>query len=221
MGGTPGNWAGAGRAVTLALEDVALTMAGNLGYLGEAQVLEADRPRIGNHLFGGFGRDFATSDGRRVMLLTLTPRHFRDLGRVTGLTETFTELERLLEADFSQDGDRYAHREVLASLVSRWFAGHTLAEVTRLLAETSVLWSVYRSFGERVGDPEVTGNPVLSTVDQPGVGPLLVPASPLVTAGARPSAAAPALGADTAAVLTELLGLSAAQLTALASDRVI
>jgi 2-methylfumaryl-CoA isomerase len=212
---------GAGRAVTLALEDVALAMAGHLGFLGEAQVLGADRPRIGNHLFGGFGRDFATSDGQRVMLVTLTPRHFRDLAAVTGLSATFTELERLLDADFSQDGDRYAHREVIAALLSRWFAGHTLAEVTRLLGGTSVLWSRYRSFAEVVSDPQVTGNSVLSQVDQPGVGPLLVPASPLVTAGAGPAATAPALGADTAAVLTELLGLSAAQIRALAGERVI
>jgi 2-methylfumaryl-CoA isomerase len=98
---------GEGRAITLALEDVALAVAGHLGFLAEAQ-LGMDRPRIGNYLYGGFARDFATADGARIMLVPLTPRHFADLAEVTGLAGTFAELERPLGADFSTDGDRYA-----------------------------------------------------------------------------------------------------------------
>ena len=101
--------------ITLALEDVALAVSGHLGFLAEAQVTGVDRPRIGNHLYGGFARDFGTADGERVMVVALTRRHFADLARVTGLAATFAELERLLHADFSTDGDRCAHREVLAA----------------------------------------------------------------------------------------------------------
>jgi 2-methylfumaryl-CoA isomerase len=47
---------GAGSVITLALADVALAVAGHLGFLAEAQVTRTSRPRIGNHLFGGLGR---------------------------------------------------------------------------------------------------------------------------------------------------------------------
>jgi 2-methylfumaryl-CoA isomerase len=73
---------GAGSEITLALADVALAVAGHLGFLAEAQVNGAERPRIGNHLYGGFARDFLTSDGERVMVVALPRRHFADLAAV-------------------------------------------------------------------------------------------------------------------------------------------
>ena len=78
---------GAGRAITLPLADVALAVTGNLGFLAEGR-LSAGRPRIGNHLYGGFARDFTTGSGDSVLVVTLTARHYADLARVTGRTET-------------------------------------------------------------------------------------------------------------------------------------
>ena len=212
---------GAGSAVTLALADVALAVAGHLGFLAEAQVSGTDRPRIGNHLYGGLARDFATAGGERVMVVVLTARHLADLGAATGLAGTFGELERLLGADFGQDGDRYRHREVLCALLEPWFAGRTLAEVERSLAGTSVLWSRYRRFTDLAADGTLTASPLLAEIDQPGVGPLLAPGSPLAMDGTTGPRPAPALGADTGAVLTGLLGLSAADIGALAGRGII
>ena len=212
---------GAGAAVTLALADVALAVAGHLGFLAQAQVTGTGRPRIGNHLYGGLARDFATGDGERVMVVALTRRHFADLGTATGLAGTFAELERLLGADFGQDGDRYRHREVLCALLEPWFAGRTVAEVERDLAGTSVLWSRYRRFTDLVADGTLAASPLLAEVDQPGVGPLLAPGSPLAMDGTIGPFPAPVLGADTAAVLTGLLGLSAAEVAALAGHGII
>jgi 2-methylfumaryl-CoA isomerase len=212
---------GAGSATTLALSDVALAVAGHLGFLAEVQVTGTDRPRIGNHLYGGLARDFATAAGERVMVVALTRRHFADLAAATGLAGTFAELERLLGADFGEDGDRYRHREVLCALLQPWFAGRTVAEVERDLAGTSVLWSRYRRFTDLVADGTLAASPVLDQISQPGVGPLLAPGSPLVMDGATGPRPAPALGADTAEVLTTLLGLSAADVRALAERGVI
>jgi len=195
---------GDGRPITLALEDVALAIAGHLGFLAEAQ-LGATRPRIGNHLYGGFARDFATADGERVMVVALTGRHFRDLAEVTGLASTFAELEKLLGADFSADADRYAHREVIAALLARWFAGRTLSEVTSDLDGTSVLWARYRSFTDLITAPDVAANPLLREIDQPGAGRILAPGSPLAQPGVGDVDPAPALGADTAHILAALL----------------
>jgi 2-methylfumaryl-CoA isomerase len=212
---------GAGSAITLALADVALAVAGHLGFLAEVQVTGTDRPRLGNHLYGGLARDFATADGERVMVVVLTRRHFADLGAATGLDGAFAELERLLGADFGEEGDRYRHRQVITALLEPWFAGRGLAEVERDLAGTSVLWSRYRRFTDLVTDGTLAASPLLAEIDQPGVGPLLAPGSPLATDGTTGPRPAPALGADTATVLTGLLGLSAADIGALTDRGII
>ena len=54
-----------------------LAAVGNLGYVGDVQINGRARPAIGNDLYGSFGRDFATADGRRVMIIALTPRQWR------------------------------------------------------------------------------------------------------------------------------------------------
>jgi 2-methylfumaryl-CoA isomerase len=212
---------GAGSRITLALSDVALAVAGHLGYIAEAQVSGTERPRIGNHLYGGLARDFRTADGHRVMVVALTPRHFADLAAATGLTEMFASLERLLGADFRQDSDRYQHRKVITALLEPWFASRRLADVERDLAAASVLWSPYRRFTDLVNDGTLAANPLMQEISQPGVGPLLAPGSPLAMDGATAVGPAPVLGADTASVLTGRLGLSAADVRSLAERGIV
>jgi 2-methylfumaryl-CoA isomerase len=196
---------GAGRAITLALADVALAVTGHLGLLAEAQLAGAGRPRIGNHLYGGFAREFRTDGGDCVMVVTLTARHFADLTRVTGLAETFAGLEKLLGADFGKDGDRYRHREVIAALLDPWFAARGVGEIAAAFAGTSVLWERYRTFAELAADPDLLRNPLVRLINQPGVGPALATGTPLAQPGVGEVRPAPALGADTGAVLGELL----------------
>jgi len=197
---------GQGRAITLPLADVALAVTGHLGFLAEAGLAGAGRPRIGNHLYGGFARDFRTRRGDSVMIVTLTARHFADLARVTGLTETFGGLEKLLGADFAAESDRYEHREVIAALLAPWFARHTVAEIAAAFAGTSVLWERYRTFAELAADPDLLDNPLVRLVDQPGIGAVLATGSPMAQPGVSGVSPAPVLGADTAAVLAGLRG---------------
>lgn len=212
---------GTGSEITLALADVALALAANLGFLAEAQVNGADRPRIGNQLYGSFGRDFQTADGKRIMIVALTRRHFADLASLTNLTATFAELERLLRADFTDEGDRYRHRQVIADFLEPWFADRTLAEVEPALADTSVLWARYQSFADIASDGNLGKNPLLSQISQPGVGSVYAPPSPLVMEGAGGPRPAPELGADTEPVLTTLLGLTTADVHALAERGIV
>jgi 2-methylfumaryl-CoA isomerase len=210
---------GQGRRLRIALADVALATAGNLGLLGEAAVNGVDRPRIGNHLYGGFARDFATSDGRRIMIVTLTGRHFADLAALTGRSEVFAELERLLAADFGTDDDRYRHRETIAALIEPWFAERTSAAAMEALGRTSVLWAPYRTFTEALR--AAAGNPLLSELDQPGVGCHPAPGSPIRAGQDDPAARpAPVLGADTAEVLRES-GLTDAEITDLRVHNIV
>ena len=195
---------GEGRSITLPLADVALAVTGHLGFLAEAQAGGTGRPRIGNHLYGGFARDFITDDGDSVIICLLTARHFRDLAAATGLTQTFAELAKALEADFTTDAGRYEHREVIAALLSPWFARHTVKEISDAFEGTSVLWERYRTFAELAADPALAENPLVRLVDQPGIGRVLATGIPLAQPGTKDVAPAPELGADTEAVLAEL-----------------
>jgi 2-methylfumaryl-CoA isomerase len=199
---------GAGRAITLPLADVALAVTGNLGFLAEGRLAAEGksgvRPRIGNHLYGGFAREFRTGSGDTVMVVTLTARHYADIARVTGRSEALAAVEGALGADFSTDAGRYEHREVIAALLAPWFGGHTTSEVCEALAGTSVLWEQYRTFAELAADPATLANPLVGLIDQPGIGQILGTGIPLAQPGtAQAPVPAPVLGADTDAVLRE------------------
>ncbi|MEY8015282.1 CoA transferase [Mycobacterium servetii] len=213
---------GAGARITLALEDVALATAGNLGLLTEPQVTGTQRERLGNAIYGQYGQDFTSRDGATFMVVTLTGRHFRDLVAVTGTGDAVAALAGALGVDFADEGDRYRYRDVLSGLFAVWFAEHTADEITAALADTTVLVERYRTFAQAAASPKVTANPLFSRLDQPGVGEYLAPGLPAAFDGTHPAGApAPALGQDTAAVLAERLGLSAADIDRLADANTI
>ncbi|GAA4736836.1 CoA transferase [Actinomycetospora chibensis] len=200
---------GRGRRMRIALHDVALAMAGNLGFLAEAQVGGVERRRMGNYLYGGFARDFTTRDGGRVMIVALTARHWQDLLRVSELGGPVKALEDGVGADFSTEDDRFAYREVLAGLFAKWIADLDLVDVESRLEGTSLLWSRYRTFTDLVADGGVAirDNPLIDVVDQPGVGEHFVPASPIALGASRtPVVRAPVLGEHSASVVGEWLG---------------
>jgi len=198
---------GRGSRIRLPLDDVALATAANLGFLTEAMVNGAQRRRIGNAIFGQYGRDFTTSDGASFMVVALTARHFRDLTALTRTTEAVAALAEALGVDFDDEGSRYRHREVLDDLFAGWFGSHTAAEAAAALSASSVLWDRYQSFTEVAGSARVTANPMFAPLEQDRIGHYLAPGLPMSVDGlhTRPSPA-PALGQDTAAVPAEWLG---------------
>src|SRR5947208_7793667 len=98
---------GTGQEVVAALADVMLATVGHLGYIGDVRINGRARPAIGNDLYGSFGRDFAIADGRRVMIIALTPRQWRALGRVTGLTDKLAMIGEMMEVDLDTETGRY------------------------------------------------------------------------------------------------------------------
>lgn len=205
---------GAGGEVTLALSDVAHASVANLGYLSDVQVNGHVRPPLGNWLYGAFGRDFATRDGRRVMLAAISDRQWRAIGRATGLAERLALAGQAMGADLADEGGRYAAREALAAVLAPWFAARTLEEVRAAFAGSGVLWGPYQDFGQMAReDPRCSAaNPMFAEIEQPGVGRILAPGSPLRPAA--PPRPAPRLGQDTDAVLSERLGLPPERLAA-------
>jgi 2-methylfumaryl-CoA isomerase len=207
---------GDGARISLALEDVALATAGNLGFLTEPQVNGTQRPRLGNAIFGQYGQDFTSSDGVSFMVVTLTGRHFRDLVEVTGSEAAMSAVASALKADFSSEGDRYRHRHVVSGLIAGWFGSHTATEITEALSATTVLFEQYRTFADVASDDRVVRNPLFRTLHQPGVGDYFAPGMPASFDGSHScSGPAPILGQDTAGLLAERLGLSSAEITRL------
>jgi 2-methylfumaryl-CoA isomerase len=210
---------GTGARISIPLENVALATAGNLAFLTEPMVTGESRPRVGNSLYGTYGQNFVSSDRAAFMVVALTNRHFRDLAELTGTTDAVAALAEALGADFTDEGDRYRHSDALTGLFTVWFSGHTADEVAAALSGTSVLWERYRSFAEAAADDRVTTNPLFTELDQPRIGRYLAPGLPIAIDGAYPPAvAAPALGDDTASVLTEWLGISADEVHRLAES---
>jgi 2-methylfumaryl-CoA isomerase len=205
---------GAGGEVTLALSDVAYASVANLGYVADAQVNGHVRPPLGNWLYGAFGRDFATKDGRRVMLAAISNRQWRAIGKATGLADKLSLIGQLMEVDMDDEGGRYHAREAIGAVLAPWFAARTLAEVRASFDASGVLWGPYQDFGQMVReDPRCSpANPLFTEIEQPGVGPVLAPGSPLRPA--LPPQPAPRLGGDTDAVLRDVLGLSEARIAA-------
>jgi 2-methylfumaryl-CoA isomerase len=213
---------GVGARISLALEDVALATAGNLGLLTEPQVNGTQRQRLGNAIYGQYGQDFTSRDGVTFMVVTLTQRHFRDLVEVTGTGAAVSALAEALGVDFAREGDRYRYRDVLSGLFATWFSDHTAKQITAALSETTVLFERYRTFAEVADDPKVTANPLFSRLQQPGVGDYFAPGMPATFDGAHPaSAPAPVLGQDTADLLAQRLGLTTADIERLTSAKTI
>lgn len=207
---------GEGQLVRLALSDVAFWMVGNLGKIAEVQVNHHERLKDGNYLYGAFGRDFATRDGRRVMIVALTLRQWRNLVEAAGLADAFETIARLMDVDLDEQGGRFAAREVIAATLKPWVLRHTLDELAELFDRHGVSWGPYRTFTQLVEeDPRCSSdNPMFEEVEQPGIGSYLMPGSPAAFSGAErlPPERAPKLGEHTDEVLSAVLGLSDAEI---------
>ena len=216
---------GAGQLVTVALSDVAFAMVGHLGRVAGATLRSRETPKDGNYLYGAFGNDFGTADGRRVMVVALTTRQWNSLLTVTGLAEAVAGIEQAIGVDLQSVSNRFGARDLLAAVLKPWFEARTLDEVRAAFVGTGVSWGAYQTFKQLVGeDPRVsTDNAMWQEVEHPGVGSYLMPGTPLdFSAIPRvPVRRAPTLGEHTEAVLSELLGLSSAEIGRLVRDGVV
>lgn len=216
---------GRGQLVELALKDVAAAVLGHCGIIGEVVVNGVDRPKYGNALYGGYGQDFICGDGRRVMVIGLTVRQWRNLVKVTGTETEVAALAARLGVDLDDEGARFEARDAITEILRPWFAARSVSDFSGTFDAAGVTWSVFRSFAEAVReDPDLsTDNPMFHMLDQPGIGRFPVPASP-VTFGAGPRdrpTPAPDLGQHTEEVLAELLGLGSGQIGALMDSGVV
>ncbi len=216
---------GEGSVMTLALSDVALAATAALGYIAEVQVNGAARPRCGNDLYGAFGAELSTADGRRLYAVGISSRQWASLLEATDSVAAVEEIAAARGLDFDDEGDRFEARHEIKAVMQAWAGQRSFAEASECLDALGVCWGPYQTFAELVeSDPRCSpAAGLFREVDQPGIGPYLVPRSPLALADGRPlesdapgnAALAPALGQHTDEVLAGWLGLSAGEIGSL------
>lgn len=216
---------GKGREIHIALSDLAIASLGHLGQIGEVQT-RGDRPRLGNELYGAFGRDFLTCDGKRVMIVAITARQWKGLISALQLQDRIAEIETDLNVRFDRnEGVRFEHRHRLIPLIEDSVAQRSATELRAAFESKSVCWSPYQTLREAVTEDRYfnAANPLLTELDHPSGYRYLTPGAAATLPGqARPQPVpASSLGSDTTEVLSRILGLSASRIAALHNEGLV
>ena len=213
---------GAGQFIRVALSDVAMATASNLGYLAEAEVNRTDRRSDGNFVYGAYGDSFATADGRYVMVVAISRRQWQTLVRIIGVEKPLEDAAQALGYRLDDESGRYEARALISAFFKPWFARRTLQEIETALSNPAILWSPYRSVRQMLSEDQRCSewNPMFRRIDHPEAGTFLTATSPLAFSAARRVApgVAPRLGQHGAEVLRELLGIDAARYAQLAAS---
>ena len=207
---------GLGQELRVPLSDVAIASLAHMGQVAEV-LGHGDRPRMGNELYGAFGRDFNTADQRRIMVVAITRRQWSGLLEALGLAAAVAEIESALGVSFAADeGVRFTHRAVLFGLVEAAIGQRKTDDLARAFDARGVCWGPYQTLSEAIAtDPRlVSGNPLFSTVTHPSGATYPTPGAMATLpqqqrADAGPS---PRLGQHTDQVLADRLGLSSSQI---------
>ncbi|MEO6214605.1 MAG: CoA transferase [Sphingomonas sp.] len=210
---------GEGAEIRVPLSDLAATSLSHIGQVAEV-LTGGDRPRLGNDLFGAFGRDFVCADGARVIVVAITPRQWAGLVEALDLAMPVAALEVKLGVAFKCDeGARFNHRQRLFPMFEAAFALRTVADLQPLFDAGGVTWGRYQSLREAVtSDTRLfTENPQFQTISHPS-GLTYPTAGTAATLGGEARgavAAAPRLGQHTDEVLATILGLDSGAIAGL------
>jgi len=204
---------GEGSEIRVPLGDVAIGTMANSGAMAEMLYRGADRERLGNAIWGAFGRDFRSRDGVRFMVAALTAKQWDGLVAAFDLADEIAELENELNVRFA-DGDRprFEHRHRLFELFgtrSQTYDWHALSD---RLTQHGTTFERYRTMHEAANDAElVTENPLFGPSPANPSGfeyPATRSFANIPTLDAGLPRAAPYLGQHTEEVLADRLGLT-------------
>ncbi len=216
---------GQGAEVRIPLSDVAIGTAANLGGIAEVLATGENRARLGNAVYGLFGRDFVTADGVRTMIVVVTHRQWASLIAALKLDAAVARVEAERDVDFAtDDGLRFTHREALYPLFAAAIAARQHAELAAVLDAGGIVHSPYRTLLDAARDPRLVGdNPIFGSAHNPSgraypAAGAFATVPQLERGTPRP---APRNGQHTEAVLAERLGLSPAEISRLIDAGVI
>lgn len=216
---------GQGCEVRIPLSDVAIGTVANLGGVAEMIYEDANRPRTGNAVYGLFGRDFVTADGVRTMIVVVTPRQWTNLLTALGIGEAVAAIEAGRGVSFAKDdGLRFAHRDALFPLFEAAIGQRDHAELARVLDESGVVHSAYRTMLDAVNDPAlVANNPIFGAAVNPSR--LVYPAAGAFASvpqeQRRSPQSAPRNGQHSEEVLADRLKLSSGEIARLIESGIV
>ena len=217
---------GEGSELRVPLGDVAIGTAFNAGAAAEMLYRGADRERIGNAIWGAFGRDFLSRDGKRFMVAALTAKQWNALLDAFEVRGEVAALEARLGVDLSAgDHERFQNRHALFDLFQAAAARLDYADLAARMTKAGATFEHYRTMHEMARDPELVA-------ENPLFGPS--PANPsgfeypaprsfanIPDREAGDPKAAPYLGEHSEEVLAERLGLSSGQIATLIDRGVV
>jgi 2-methylfumaryl-CoA isomerase len=216
---------GEGREIRAPLSDIGAATMANLGFTAETMLAGRQRPRMGNDIFGAFGRDFITRDSQTLMLLAITPKQWSKALEALGLAAEVAALEAELGVSFATDeGVRFTHRAQIYPLFERAFAKRTAAELAPAFDAGGVTWGAYQPLEAALADRRLfKGNPVFEDIRHPsGLSYPAPGAMATIPQDVRGEVQpAPRLGQHTDEVLAEVLGMSSAEIAKLHDGGVV
>ncbi len=209
---------GQGRFVEVSmLEAVYASLSSTLGLFhgsgGQAP------PRTGNR-HGGLAESpynvYPTKDGF-IALICVSEVHFQSLLRAMGREDLKDD------PGYGSLKERVMRMDQIDEMVGSWTAGFGKEELFQLLMKHRVPCAPVRDLPEVVNDPHMHARGSLKRVEHPLLGSVVLPTGPMRYEDAPPQELVPSkeLGADTDSVLTDWLGLSAAEVADLHGEGVV
>ncbi len=204
---------GKGRDMDISLLDAALHQTSYPAYWYLNRGHDIGRTPRSSHPSVVPSQLFRTADGW-VFIMAQLPKFWERLADELGLAALKTDPR------FAAPAGRKEHRVALEALIEAVTTTQPTAHWVALLGG-KVPVSPVNSLGQALDDPRVTASGMVDSVDHPVEGPMRVLANPIRIDGERlPNRAAPALGADTDALLAEI-GMSGEDIAGLRADGVI
>lgn len=196
---------GKGRVVEVAMQETAL-MALATSFTAMQIAGGEQPPRRGNNHPAGTGAPYNVyecQDGH-VAIICVRDSHWASLARISGNPEAADDPR------FAAGKERGQHEAEVDAIVGAWTASLSKYEVARLCKENRVPAAPVREMPEVVRDQPLRERAALFDIDDPELGPAVVPASPLRFHGSpRPEwRANPSIGEHTPDVLSDWLGLA-------------
>ena len=217
---------GEGSELRVPLGDVAIGTAFNAGAAAEMLYRGDDRERIGNAIWGAFGRDFRSGDGKRFMVAALTPKQWKATVEAFGLSDDLAAVEAELGVSFAaSDDQRFVDRHRLFSMFQEAAEQFAYADLAARLTKAGATFERYRTMYEMARDPELVGNNPLFGPSPANPSGFEYPAprsfANIPDRQAGDPQPAPYLGQHSEEVLAERLGMASGEIAALIDKGVV
>ena len=127
------------------------------------------------------------------------------------------------DPEYAGAPNRFNHEDEINAMISAWASERTRDEAFAEMRDARIPVAPVRDIAEAMANPHLHARGMLHNMQHPYMGDVVLPSSPLrlLDYERLPVQFFPEAGADSQSVLGELLGLSEAEVAALAKDKVI